>query len=198
VTRSQPLGRIPLAVRAAALAAASLWLGAPAALAERADKDKPTHVEANRMSADDARRMSIFEGNVTLTKGTVLLRADRVVVRQDADGYHFATATGSPVRFRQKADRKGEREGVWTDGEARRIEIDDRNERVELFERARLTRDQDEVRGEYIMLDQRTEFFSVSGGKGAVPGAPEARVRAVLQPRTRPEAEKPAAAPPAK
>jgi lipopolysaccharide export system protein LptA len=193
--------RSPFAARAAALAAAGACLGALPALAERADRDKPTQVEADRMSADDVRRISIFEGNVVLTKGTVLLRADRVVVRQDADGHHFATATGSPVRFRQKADRKGEREGAWTEGEARRIEIDDRNERIELFERARVTRDRDEVRGEHIVLDQRTEFFSVSGGKGAAPGAPEARVRAVLQPRNRPEAEKPpapAAAPPAR
>ena len=169
------------------------------ALAERADKDKPTQIEANRMSSDDARRMTIFEGNVVLTKGTVIVRADRIVVRQDAEGFQFATATGKPVRFRQKGDARGERPGVWTDGEALRIELDDRNEKVELFEKARVTRDQDVVNGEYIFIDQRTEFFSVSTGKGA-PGAPsaapESRVRAVIQPKTqpaKPEPEKPAA-----
>src|SRR5262245_17281887 len=76
------------------------------ARAEKADKDQPTHIEANRMSSDDARRISIFEGNVVLTKGTVLVRADRIVVRQDADGFQFATATGKPVRFRQKGEPK--------------------------------------------------------------------------------------------
>jgi lipopolysaccharide export system protein LptA len=168
------------------------------ALAERADKDKPTHIEASRMSSDDARRMTIFEGNVVLTKGTVIVRADRIVVRQDAEGYQFATATGKPVRFRQKGDPRGERAGVWTEGEALRIELDDRNERVELFEKARVTRDQDVVNGEYIFIDQRTEFFSVSAGKGAPAAAPESRVRAVIQPKTqapqpgKPEAEKPA------
>lgn len=187
------------ALRALALAIAILHLLAAPAAAEKADKDKPTQIEANRMSADDVRRVSIFEGNVVLTKGTVLIRAERVVVRQDADGFQFATATGTPVRFRQKADRKGERDGVWTEGEALRVEIDDRNERVELFQRARVTRDQDEVRGEYIMLDQRTDFFSVSAAKGASQGAAEGRVRAVLQPRNRPEADKsavPAGPPP--
>jgi lipopolysaccharide export system protein LptA len=168
------------------------------ASAERADKHKPTHVEANKMSADDARRISIFEGSVVLSKGTILVHAERIVVRQDADGYQFATATGAPVRFRQKADPKDGREGVWTDGEAQRIEIDDRNEKVELFERARVTRDKDEVRGDYIFIDQRTEFFSVSAAKGAAPGTPTGRVRAVIQPKTPPEADKPAAAPPAR
>ncbi|MGH8704082.1 MAG: lipopolysaccharide transport periplasmic protein LptA [Burkholderiales bacterium] len=164
-------------------------------MAEKADKNKPTQIEANRMSSDDARRISIFEGNVVLTKGTILVRADRIVVRQDAEGFQFATATGRPARFRQKADPKGDKEGVWSDGEALRVEIDDRNERIELFERARVTRDQDEVCGEYIFLDQRTEFFSVSAAKGAPATSAEGRVRAVIQPKVKPEAGAPAAAP---
>ncbi|MGH8765062.1 MAG: lipopolysaccharide transport periplasmic protein LptA, partial [Burkholderiales bacterium] len=131
------------------------------AFAEKSDKDKPTNIESNRMSSDDARRLSIFEGGVVLTKGTLVVRADRIVVRQDADGFQFATATGKPVRFRQKGDPKGNCEGVWTDGEALRIEIDDRNQQVELFDQARVTRDQDVVNGNYIFLDQRSEFFTV-------------------------------------
>jgi lipopolysaccharide export system protein LptA len=172
-----------------------LVLLAPAAVAEKADKSKPTHIEAARMSTDDVRRISIFEGNVVLSKGTVLVCADRIVVRQDADGFQFATATGKPVRFRQKGDPKAGGEGVWTDGEALRVELDDRNEKVELFERARVTRDQDEVRGEYIFVDQRTEFFSVSGRAGAAPTAPETRVSAVIQPKIKPEGQKSAATP---
>ncbi len=174
---------------AAALLLAMLLLPCVAARAEKADKDKPTQIEANSMSSDDAKRMSIFQGNVLLTKGTVAVRADRIVVRQDADGFQFATAYGNPVRFRQKGDPKGGKQGVWTDGEALRVEIDDRNERIELFERARLTRDQDVVNGEHIFLDQRTEFFSVSAAKGAAPTSPEGRVKAVIQPKSKPEAK---------
>ena len=172
--------------------AAALMLGCAfcvAARAERADKDKPINIEANRMSSDDAKRMSIFEGSVVLTKGTVVVRADRIVVHQDADGFQFATAYGKPVRFRQKGDRKDDKEGVWTEGEALRLEIDDRNERIELFERARVTRDQDVVNGEYIFLDQRTEFFSVSAAKGTAPAASGGRVKAVIQPKSKPEAK---------
>lgn len=72
----------------AALAAIVLLQAFPA-FAEKADKDKPTHIEANRMSADDTRRLSIFEGNVVLTKGTIIIRADRIVVRQDPEGYQL-------------------------------------------------------------------------------------------------------------
>ena len=154
---------------------------------EKADADKPTQIEANRMSADQARRMNIFEGNVVLTKGTIAVRADRIVVRQDAEGYQMTTATGSPVRFKQRQDPKeGEKEGRWMDGEAMRIEIDDRKQTIELFEKARVNRGGDEVAGNYIFVDQRSDFFSVSSAKGAKEpreGAPQGRVRATIQPK---------------
>ncbi len=159
------------------------------AKAEKADREKPTKVEANRMTSDEARRISIFEGNVVLIKGTITVRAERIVVRQDADGFHFASASGAPVRFRQKGDAVGGQEGVWIDGEALRVEIDEKNERIELHENARIARDQDEVRGNYILYDQRSEFFSVSSAKGAAASAPGERVRAVIQPK-KPAADK--------
>ena len=174
---------------AAAFATAILVLPAFSALAEKADKDKPTHIEANRMSSDDTKHLSVFEGSVVLTKGTVVVRADRIVVYQDAEGFQVSTATGKPVRFRQKGDPKGDKEGVWTDGEALEVKIDDRKESIELFKQARVTRDQDVIKGEYIFLDQRTEFFTVNAAKDAAPTSPEGRVTAVIQPKSKPESK---------
>lgn len=161
-------------------ALALLMLVCLSAAAEKADREKPTQVEANRMSADDARRLNIFEGNVVVTKGTITLRAERLVVRQDAAGFQLATATGRPARFRQRQDAKpGEKEGIWIEGEALRIELDDGNQKIELFERARVNRGGDQVEGDYIFVDQRSEFYQVSSGKGAAKG----RVKAVIQPK---------------
>ena len=158
-------------------------LPAPAG-AETADRDKPTQIEANRMSADDVRRMTIFEGNVVLTRGTQSAHAERIVVRQDADGYQLVTATGNPVRFRQKQDSKPpQTEGVWMDGEALRVEIDDRNGRIELFDSARVRRGGDEVAGSYIFVDQRSDFFTVRAEPASGKSEGDSRVRAVLQPK---------------
>jgi lipopolysaccharide export system protein LptA len=157
---------------------------APPVWAEKADRDKPLQVEANKMTADDVRRLNVFEGNVVVTKGTMSLRAERLVVRQDAEGFQFATATGKPARFRQRQDPKpGEKEGSWLDGEALRIELDDRNQKIELFDKARVSRGCDEVSGDYIFVDQRSEFYQVSSGKGAEKG----RVKAIIQPKPSPE-----------
>ena len=149
------------------------------ARAEKADKEKPTELEANRMSADEVRRLNIFDGNVVLVKGTMRVQADRIVVRQDAEGYQYATATGKPVRFRQRQDpRPPEKEGAWMDGEALRIEIDERASTVKLFENARVNRGGDEVAGNYILVDQTSEFFSVSAGKDG-----DQRVKMTIQPK---------------
>jgi lipopolysaccharide export system protein LptA len=154
------------------------------ASAERADQDKPVQIEANRMSADETRRLTVFEGDVVLDKGTLSVHADRIVVRQDSDGFQFATATGAPARFRQKTDSRDGEPGVWIDAEAERIVIDDRNEKIELFDKARVMRDKDEMRGDYILLDQRSESFTVSGGKEGQQG----RVQVIIQPKAQPSA----------
>ena len=148
------------------------------AAAEQADATKPIEIEANKMSADDAKRTNTFEGNVVVTRGTLRIQADRIVVRQDKDGNQYATATGNPVRFRQRQDPKPpEKEGVWMEGEAKRIELDDKAQKVELFDSARVNRGGDEVAGDYILVDQKSDFFTVTPGKG------QGRVRATIQPK---------------
>ena len=148
------------------------------AAAEQADATKPIEIEANKMSADDARRTNVFEGNVVVNRGTLNIRADRIVVRQDKEGNQYATATGNPVRFKQRQDPKPpDKEGVWMEGEAKRIELDDKAQKVELFEAARVNRGGDEVAGDYILVDQKSDFFTVTPGKG------QGRVRATIQPK---------------
>lgn len=159
-------------------------LAAMPAHGERADREKPINVEADRMTADDLKKIAIFEGRVVLTQGTTVLRADRVIVRQDKDGLQSATATGKPATFRTKRDGVDE----WIDGESERIEYDQRQERVELFDRAKLVRDKDEVRGDYISYETKTEFFQVQPTKSASVASGRGRVSATFQPKPKPPA----------
>lgn len=193
-----PNALVERAVRAASCAFLVLgFIGALPAHAERADRDKPINLEADRVTIDDAKKLSTFEGNVVLTQGTLVLRADRMVVREDAQGFNQGTAWGNPARFRQKRDGVDE----YVEGEAERIEYDGRAERLQLFNRAQLRRGQDEIRGSYISYDQPTEFFRVTGSAGNVAGgASSGRVRAVIQPKNRDgkEAKPEPASPPVK
>ena len=149
---------------------------------ERADRDKPVSLEADRVEIDDQKKEAVFHGNVTLTQGTLVIKADRVIVKQDADGFQYGIAYGSPAYFRQK------REGVdeYIDGYADRLEYNGKAEKLEMFTNARLQRGADEVRGDYISYNAATEFFQVIGGGKTVatPGNPHGRVRAIIQPKS--------------
>lgn len=165
------------------LFAALVALGAqPAALAEKADRDKPVNIEADRMNYDDLRRVNVFEGNVTLTQGSLIIRTDRLTVRQDAEGFQRGLAEKGPggfAYFRQK------REGLdeFVEGWGERIDYDARTDRAELSIRARILRGADEVRGNVITYDARTEFYNVVGGRDNSAGAGDGRVRAVIAPK---------------
>jgi len=151
------------------------------AQAERADRNEPINLESDHMRVDDANKTSVFEGKVVMTQGTLSIRADKVTVRQDKDGFQYGSAAGNPATFRQKRDGA---EG-YIQGEAERIEYNGKLDRVEFFKHARLLREPaDEVRGNYISYDARTEYFTVSGGAGpSASSAAEGRVHAVIQPR---------------
>jgi hypothetical protein len=80
-------------------------MGLPA-FAEKADRAKPMNIEANTMRFDDVKQVTVIDGNVVLTKGTIVIRAEHIELREDPDGYQFGTVTGtpaSPAFFRQKA-----------------------------------------------------------------------------------------------
>lgn len=156
------------------------------ALAEKADRTRPINIEADRMQYDDLEQITVFTGSVVLTKGTILLRADKLVLRQDPAGYQYGTATGNLAFFRQK------REGVdqYVEGQARQIDYDGKLETFHLQQQAMLRRTEagrivDEVHGSDIVYESRSEFFTVEGarGAGATAGNPAGRVRVVIQPR---------------
>jgi lipopolysaccharide export system protein LptA len=149
--------------------------------AEQADRDKPVNLEADRVFVDEARKVQVFEGNVRLSKGSLVIVADKLVVSQDDGGYQRGVATGSIVlpRFSQK--REGSDETI--EGEAERIEHDARGEKTEFFGQAWVKSGLDEVRGQYISFDAKTEKYLVTSGPNGTSAKPGSgsRVRAVIQ-----------------
>lgn len=177
------------------------------AQAERADRNQPMNAEADALRYDDARQVSVFTGNVVITKGSIVIRGQQVEVRQDPQGNQFGTVQGSAAArafFRQK------REGVdeHIEGEAQRIDYDGEADTVRFSGQAVLRRYKgsvlnDETSGSLIVYDNRSEVFTVDGGAANRSTAnPSGRVRAMLTPTPKPEASgnkpggsKPAASP---
>ncbi len=155
------------------------------AVAERADRNKPIHLEADRATVEDinrrdSTRVSVFTGNVILTQGTMRINADKMILKEDINGFRYATAIGNLVKFRQKRDGIDE----YIEGWSRRVEYDSKQDKIELFKNARLKRGEDEVNGDYISYNMNTEFFQVNGRneRNTVKDA-DSRVRIIIQPK---------------
>jgi lipopolysaccharide export system protein LptA len=181
---------------------AALALGTvqPAA-AEKGDRDKPMNAEADALRYDDLKQSSVFTGNVVITKGSTIVRGDRVDVSQDPEGYQQAVSIAGPGKlafYRKKRDGVDE----YIEGEGERIEYDSRADLVKFVKRAVMRRYNgatlvDETTGSLIVYDNNTDVFTVDGGaQNRTATNPTGRIRAMLSPRAvAPAAGAPAAAP---
>jgi lipopolysaccharide export system protein LptA len=145
--------------------------------AERADRNKPTVIDSDTLSHDEQRQVTVFTGNVVLTKGTLNLRGDRMELWQDDAGNYYGLVNGRPARFRQK------REGVneFIEGESLTLDYDGKTETVVLIGNAimrRLEGDalKDQVSGDRLTYNNVTERYRVESG------AEQARSRMFLMP----------------
>lgn len=155
------------------------------ARAEAADRDKPIDLEADSVKVDDAKQISTYSGNVILTQGTLKIRADKLIVREDAAGFQHSTAIGNPTSFKQKREGKDE----YMEGIAQRIEYDGRMDKVQLFTKASVKRGEDIVQGDYISYDANAEYAEVIGGTKSADGSTSGRVHAVIQPKNKKKTE---------
>ena len=158
-----------------------------ASQAEKADKNKPMVIDADALRHDDLKQTGVYTGNVIITKGTLTIRGERIVVRQDPEGYQFGLATagaGKLVFFRQK------REGLdeWMEGVAEVIEYDGKADTVKFMKQAVLKRFKgttlnDETIGSTIIYDSGTDVFTVEGGPSPGAGTIGGRIRTMMTPK---------------
>lgn len=188
---------LPIAPVVTPVVLAALLCTVPAAHAQRSDKDKPIHIEADTMRHDEARQTSIFTGRVLLTKGSMVLRGARLEVRQDAQGHHHGVVTGAAGQrafFRQQRDSASNSVAQYVEGEAETIEYNGRTEDVRLLRRGQLRRYSgdrlaDDISGALITYNAITDIFTVDGQRSTLSAdaqdgaATDGRVRAVFTPR---------------
>lgn len=177
---------------AACLALGSAW-------AEKADRSKPIVLEADKTgTVDYQRQVVVFTGSVSITQGTMVLRAERVEMRELPGGYRAASATGGvgkPATWRQRLDKPDES----MEGSAERIEFDGQADTLRFLGSGTIRRMRaglvvDEITGGAILWDNRAELFKVEGG-AVTPVNPGGRVRVILSPRAEAASEPGATAP---
>jgi lipopolysaccharide export system protein LptA len=169
------------------------WIGlAGAAHALQSDQAQPVRVDSDSMQYDDVKQVSVFTGNVVVTKGSLVIRAERVEVTQAPDGHDEAVAYGSAghlATYAQQLDAAPGESPAAMRGSALRLSYDSRSAIVTfngqaLLERLRDGKVGDRAQGEVITYNDLTDHFAVSGGQGGASASnPQGRVRVMLSPR---------------
>ena len=170
------------------LAAGLLLAGAAPAAALSTDSGEPIAIEADRAERDDARRVTIYRGNVIIDQGSLRITGDTVTIHFDARGdVTKIVSVGAPAHFRQLPDGDTVHRKAW----GKRIEYFNRQDLIVLLGDARYAKGGDEVRAERLAYDALNARFKaladVAADAPAGGGAPEKKPERV---RIRIEREK--------
>jgi lipopolysaccharide export system protein LptA len=170
------------------LAVVLLSLASVSAWAEKADSLKQAVVNFDSIDADDVNQVRTLTGNVTVTRGTLVLKSDKAVLKETPEGYMSVTliaAPGKVATFRQKRDGGPD---LWSEGQAQRIEYDERAEVVKLFGAAQVKQLQgskvaDQLDSEYISYDSRKEVMLARNDPSGESKPGKGRGTLILAPR---------------
>ncbi|MDM5176187.1 lipopolysaccharide transport periplasmic protein LptA [Massilia sp. DJPM01] len=176
------------------LAFALLGLAAATASAEKADAAKQAVIGYDSLETNEVTQVTILTGNVVVTKGTLILKSDRAIIKETPEGDMFVTLTasaGKAATFRQKRDGGPD---LWIEGQAQRIEYDERNDMMKLFSGAKIRqlegqKPTNEIESEFISYDSRKEVFVARNDASGANKPGQGRGTMIIAPR------KPRAAP---
>ncbi len=161
--------------------------GIPSTYAEKADQDKPVILQTEKLSVNDVQQLYELDGEVLLTKGSILITGEKGHIKIDPEGYEYVNVQGTPelvASFRQR------REGPTNEFIQGRGNVVTYNAKTELLtligdtSLKRLLNMQmlDQLHGWKIEYNDTKQYYRVSPPSGTEPDEwPLAR--AILSPR---------------
>lgn len=148
-----------------------------AALALSTDRDQPVHIEADRGELDDVKGVTIYEGRVVVTQGSIKITGDRVVLYYDDQrDISRAEAVGKPATYQQLSD--GETEPLKA--RALRMDYQVKEGIIDLYDDASVLQSGNSLFGNRITYDTVNEQV-----KATRSGSGEDRVRVILTPKAK-------------
>ena len=140
------------------------------------DRDQPITIEADRATFKEKESISIYQGNVYLTQGTLKLHGDTMTVYTQGDHIEKAILTGNPATFLQRPDGQD----IDQHAEARRMEYNAGAGLMILTGAARVWQtDGKEFRSEKIIYDITRNTVNAGDSSG------DDRVHITLHPKPR-------------
>lgn len=151
------------------------------------DREKPINIESNQAERDEKAGTTVYEGNVVIKQGTILIQAEKVTVFSTAEGVSKIICKGKPAHYQQLPKIDGGL--VLASGNT--IEYRPAHDQIQLTENASLEQDGTIITGERIDYDVTSEVLKAKSDNSG-----KTRIQMVIPPtpQAKPGA-KPAATP---
>ena len=153
------------------------------AMALSTDSSQPMNIEADRVDIDDEKGTNTFRGNVVITRGSIRITGDKVVVYRDKEkNLDKVHSVGKPAHFQQTPDNKN----VPVVSEAEELFYDSVKEILIMRRNGKIVQGGDTFTGDHIVYDSRrnkitakntTSTTNTSKNKG--------RVHITIQPKNK-------------
>lgn len=137
------------------------------------DKDQPIHLEADSVEIDEASGVSVYQGNVIITQGSLKLWADKMWIHRSNGVTKKIITQGNPTHFRQLMDDSQEE----IRGSAKQAEFFLDSDELHLSQDAVLEQAQDRFQSDRIIY-----LRSKSQVKAGVSAQGKERVRVIIEP----------------
>jgi len=154
------------------LIALSLGLSS-SANALKDDIEKPVYINADSVLFNKSKGQGVYEGNVSIVQGSLDIRAAKIEINAPGGEIKKITASGSPVKFKQKMD-----DGKLAQGQANRVVYLVESKRIILDGNAALKQNNDNFTSNHI--EYSINNGELKAGNKKTPG--KSRVKAVFYP----------------
>ena len=146
---------------------AALIMTSFSALALKDDTNQPINIVSDNQSLDMEKSVVTFTDNVSITQGSILIKANKVVITRPPEKSgkkETVEAFGTPVTFHQKLDN-----GKPVDGKANKVHYDLGTEFLTLTDNAELKQLDSKINGQLITYDVKKQQLKANGnGKSRV------------------------------
>jgi len=145
-------------------------------MALESDRQQKIYIESHELEIDEADGISEYRGEVTFTRGSIHLTADKVRIFEKEGAFQKLLAWGQPVHLRQQLDGdRGEARAV-----ANRMEYIGADDRLFLYGDAHLWQEGNEFSGDVIEYHLADEKVVARGDESQ-----NGRVHIVIEPTTK-------------
>ncbi|WP_114909293.1 lipopolysaccharide transport periplasmic protein LptA [Haemophilus haemolyticus] len=146
---------------------ATLIMTSFSALALKDDTNQPINIVSDNQSLDMEKSVVTFTDNVSITQGSILIKANKVVITRPPESSgkkETVEAFGTPVTFHQQLDN-----GKPVNGKANKVHYDLGTEFLTLTDNAELKQLDSKINGQLITYDVKKQQLKANGnGKSRV------------------------------